>query len=116
VSRAFRVKLGEPVPDAIGRIARGRIDHALEALEEASEEGIHEARKDMKKLRALLRLVREKKLRPESDCFRDAARELAGARDADVMLATVADLEKRYEVDAGHRDRRRDADRGARQG
>jgi CHAD domain-containing protein len=101
VSRAFRLSMREPLPDEIRRVARGRIDHALEALADASEEGVHEARKDMKKLRALLRLVAEKKLRRESDCFRDAARELAGARDADVMLATLADLENRYEADAG---------------
>jgi CHAD domain-containing protein len=54
----------------------------------------------MKKLRALLRLVRgevgEKTFRRESDAFRDAARELAGLRDADVMLATLGALEKRY--------------------
>jgi CHAD domain-containing protein len=50
----------------------------------------------MKKLRALLRLVREKELRSESAFFRDVARELAGARDADVMLATLGDLEERY--------------------
>jgi CHAD domain-containing protein len=101
VSRAFRLLPDEPVPDGVRRIARGRIDHAIDALEDASEEGVHDARKDMKKLRALLRLVGDDGLRRESRSFRDAARELAGARDADVMLATVADLEERYEVDAG---------------
>jgi CHAD domain-containing protein len=59
----------------------------------------------MKKLRALLRLVRgevgEKVFRREADTFRDAARELSGVRDADVMLATLADLEERYEADVG---------------
>ena len=44
----------------------------------------------MKKLRALLRLARgelgEQTFARENACFRDAARELAGARDADVML------------------------------
>jgi CHAD domain-containing protein len=101
VSRAFRLSLREPLPDEIERVARGRIDHALEALEDASEEGVHEARKDMKKLRALLRLVGGKKLRAESDGFRDAARELAGTRDADVLLATLADLESRYGAEVG---------------
>jgi CHAD domain-containing protein len=105
MSRAFRLKPGEPVPEGIARIARGRIDHASDALTEASEEGVHDARKDMKKLRALLRLVRgeigEKVFRRESACFRDAARELSGVRDADVMLATLADLEERYGADTG---------------
>jgi CHAD domain-containing protein len=105
VSRAFRLKQDEPVPDGIRRIARGRIDHAIDALAEASEEGVHEARKDMKKLRALLRLVRgevgDKVFRREAGTFRDAARELSGVRDADVMLATLADLEERYDADVG---------------
>ena len=103
MSRAFRLKQGEPVPEGIARIARGRIDHAIDALSDSGadpEEAVHDARKDMKKLRALLRLVRgeigEKVYRRESACFRDAARELAGVRDADVMLATLAALEERY--------------------
>jgi CHAD domain-containing protein len=101
VSQAFRLLPGEPVPDGVRRIARGRIDHAIEALENASEEGVHDARKDMKKLRALLRLVGAEAFQGESRCFRDAARELAGARDSDVMLATLADLEKRYGAETG---------------
>jgi CHAD domain-containing protein len=104
-SRAFRLKQDEPIPDGVRRIARGRIDHAVDALADASEEGVHDARKDMKKLRALLRLVRgevgEKVFRREADTFRDAAQELSGVRDADVMLATLADLEKRYDADVG---------------
>jgi CHAD domain-containing protein len=104
-SRAFRLKTDEGIPDGVRRIARGRIDHAIDALGDASEEGVHDARKDMKKLRALLRLVRgeigDKVFRREADTFRDAARELSGVRDADVMLATLADLEERYEADVG---------------
>jgi CHAD domain-containing protein len=103
-SRAFRLKEGEPVSDGIRRIACGRIDNALDELngrtDSTPEEAVHEARKDMKKLRALLRLVRdeigEKTYRRENDGFRDAARELAGVRDADVMIATLGALEKRY--------------------
>jgi CHAD domain-containing protein len=105
VSRAFRLKQDEALPDGIRRIARGRIDHATDALTEAGEKGVHDARKDMKKLRALLRLVRgeigEKIFRREADTFRDVARELSGVRDADVMLATLADLESRYGAETG---------------
>ena len=86
------------------RVARGRIDHALDELRGKSdstrEEAVHEARKDMKKLRALLRLVRgelgDRVYAAENACFRDTARELSGVRDADVMLATLGDLEERY--------------------
>ena len=104
-SGAFRLKQGEAVPDGVRRIARGRIDHAIEALADPGEETVHEARKDMKKLRALLRLVRDeiggKVYRRENGFFRDVARELAGVRDADVMLATLADLADRYDADVG---------------
>ena len=92
------------MPDEVRRVARGRIGHALDELrgnsDSSREEAVHEARKDMKKLRALLRLVRgplgDRVYRAENACFRDVARGLSGVRDADVMLATLGDLEQRY--------------------
>jgi CHAD domain-containing protein len=103
-SRSFRLDPREPVPDEVRRVAQGRIDHALDELrgksDSSREEAVHEARKDMKKLRALLRLVRgelgDRVYRQENSSFRDIAGELAGVRDADVMLATLGDLEERY--------------------
>jgi CHAD domain-containing protein len=100
-SRAYRLKQDEPLPDEIARVARGRIDHALDELrgktDSTPEEAVHEARKDMKKLRALLRLVRgeigKSTFARENACFRDAARELSGTRDSDVMLETLAALD-----------------------
>ena len=100
-SRAYGLKKGEPLSKAVGRIARGRIDHAVDELrgktDSTPEEAVHGARKDMKKLRALLRLVRgelgDQRYARENACFRDAARELAGARDADVMIETLDSLE-----------------------
>jgi CHAD domain-containing protein len=102
--RSFRIVPGEPVPDEVRRVAVGRIDHALDELRGNSEssraEAVHEARKDMKKLRALLRLVRgelgEELYAHENACFRDTARQLSGVRDADVMIHTLSDLEARY--------------------
>jgi CHAD domain-containing protein len=100
-SRAYRLRQDEPLPDEIARVARGRIDHALDELrgktDSTPEEAVHEARKDMKKLRALLRLVRgelgKSTFARENACFRDAARELSGTRDSDVMLETLAALD-----------------------
>lgn len=56
------------------------------------EESIHDARKRAKKLRALARLVRpglDDLYKPTNRSFRDAAGELAEARDAHVMLETL---------------------------
>ena len=100
-SRAYRLKADEALPDAVRRVARGRIDHAVDELRGKSgstpEEAVHEARKDMKKLRALLRLSRDELGKAtygrENACFRDAARELAGTRDSDVMLEALGALE-----------------------
>jgi CHAD domain-containing protein len=102
--RSFRIAPGEPVADEVRRVARGRIDHAIDELRGNSEssraEAVHEARKDMKKLRALLRLVRgeigDDLYAHENACFRDTARQLSGVRDADVMILTLADLERRF--------------------
>lgn len=99
--RSYRLQLDEPVPDGIARMARGRVDHARDELagesDSSPEEAVHNARKDMKKLRSLLRLVRgeigDECYRRELAAFGDAARELAGLRDADVMLATLESLE-----------------------
>jgi CHAD domain-containing protein len=107
--RTYRLRDGESVPSGILRMARGRIDHALDELQgktdSSSEEAVHEARKDMKKLRALVRLVRDDLgdavYRRENLCYRDAGKELAGLRDADVMLATLAGLEQRLPDDLG---------------
>jgi CHAD domain-containing protein len=96
-SRAYRLEAGEGLSEGVARIARGRLDHALDELEgkagDTPEEAVHEARKDMKKLRALLRLARgeigDETYDRENACFRDAARRLSGVRDADVMLETL---------------------------
>ena len=98
--RAYRLGRDEPLPDELRRVARGRVGHALDELrggtESSSEEAVHEARKDMKKLRAVLRLARaelgDEVFRAENAAARDTARLLAGARDATVMLETLEAL------------------------
>jgi CHAD domain-containing protein len=99
--RAYCLKAAEPLPQGIARVANGRIGHALEELRGKSdstpEEAVHEARKDLKKLRALLRMTRgelgDAAFRRENLCFRDAGRELAGVRESDVMLDTLKALD-----------------------
>jgi CHAD domain-containing protein len=100
-SRKYRLKRGEPLPEGLARIARGRIDDAVDELsgetDSSPEEAVHNARKDLKKLRALLRLARGELgtsvYRRENACFRDAAAAMSGVRDADVMLVTLDKLE-----------------------
>jgi CHAD domain-containing protein len=106
-SRAYRLKSKEKPSDGIRRIAAGRADDAAEQLRDGIgsdfDAAIHETRKDLKKLRSVLRLVRdevgERTYRRENDRFRDAGRLLAGFRDAEVKLQTVALLEERFEDD-----------------
>jgi CHAD domain-containing protein len=100
-SRTYRLKPKESLPEGLARAARGRIDHAIDELrgrtDSTAEEAVHEARKDLKKLRALLRAARgelgESTFARENTCFRDAGRELAAARDSDVMLDTLKALD-----------------------
>jgi len=79
------------------RIALGRIDSALDELRGDGADtfagSVHQARKNLKKLRSVLRLVRaeigEQAYRRENDRFRDAGRLLSGPRDAEVKLETI---------------------------
>jgi CHAD domain-containing protein len=79
----------------VRRIARGQIDLAAEVLEGDGDrdEAIHEARKALKRLRALVRLARDELgddvYRRENRAFRDAGRRLSGVRDAAVLVETL---------------------------
>ena len=93
---AYRWQHGETIPAGARRIAVEQIAKALQHLEmgEGSrEDHVHEARKSMKRLRGLVRLVRfelgDEAYRCENDCFRAAAARLAGLRDAAVRLETL---------------------------
>jgi CYTH domain-containing protein/CHAD domain-containing protein len=91
---------------SLRQIAVRRADAALEKLRTVEERGlaesIHGARKDLKKLRAVLRLSRDqlggKLFRAESRRYRDAGRLLAGSRDAQVRLDTAVALRRHFET------------------
>ena len=103
-SRAFRLKRKEEVGEGLVRVIRGRAATAVEALREDAKEdpagGIHSARKDIKKIRSVLRLLRpelgEKTYRAENQRYREAGRALSGSRDAAVKVETLAALEERF--------------------
>jgi CHAD domain-containing protein len=99
-SHAYRLKSEEGAAEGLRRIATGRAEKALERLAVVDEESlaaaIHGARKDLKKLRAVLRLIRKELgrdlFKAESRRYRDAGRLLAGSRDAEVKLETLRAL------------------------
>jgi len=84
------------------RIVRHQISGALEHLESTrlSDEQVHCARKELKKARATLRLLRDalgdSTYHRENRVLRDAARPLSAVRDGKVLLDTLGRLEKRY--------------------
>ena len=94
-------KHGEPVAHAIRRIVRDEIDSAIYQLKAGPDrdEAIHEARKSMKKIRAVLRLVRPqmpREFKHENRVFRDWAAGLSVVRDATALVEIVDSLEERY--------------------
>ncbi len=64
------------------------------------EQTVHETRKALKRLRALLALLRpelgHRRYARENAALRDCARRLAGARDAEVMVGTLDALVRRH--------------------
>jgi CHAD domain-containing protein len=85
----------------VRRCVYGRIADALRALKTGrlSNESVHEARKDLKRARAGLRLLREAVGKPAykraNAALRDAARPLASLRDAKVRVDIVKALIER---------------------
>jgi CHAD domain-containing protein len=103
--RAYRLQAGEAPSGGMRRIALARADSALQRLDEAervddSAACIHGARKDLKKLRALVRLLRRELgaglYRAENRRYRDAGRQLSATRDAEVKLRTLEALRERF--------------------
>jgi len=101
----------ETAAHGLKRIALGQLDLALELLhgeaDVPAEEAVHETRKALKRVRALLRLLEgelgAKRSARERAVLRDAARRLAGARDAEVMVSTLDALVRRHPRKLGRR-------------
>lgn len=95
---AYRLKLKESLAKGVRRIAAEQLANAVARLQGDSdpESGVHEARKSLKRTRALLRLVRpglgETQFRKFNERLRDIARTLSAARDRDVVRAHLARL------------------------
>jgi CHAD domain-containing protein len=103
----FRFKRKEPVPKGVRRLATERIKAALESLKDFRRaEAVHGVRKDIKKVRAVLRLARyripKKAYRRQTDLLRKAADRLAPTRDAYVRGAALRKLHKHFHAQLGH--------------
>ena len=96
--RQFALLLGEPLTDGLRRMALSQLDLAIDLLAGAggtlaAATAVHETRKALKRLRALLGLLRaelgERQFAREDALLRDAGLRLAGARDAEVLVLTL---------------------------
>jgi len=103
---AFRLSSDETADKGIRRIVAEELESAISNLRNEDEslkgEGIHEARKSVKKLRAITRL-----LMPglgasgvrDNRALRDAGRALSALRDAAALIETVESLSEHYFAD-----------------
>ena len=102
---AYRLKARESVSKGIKRIATEQIDRAIADLSTTDEtnidEAVHQARKRLKKTRAVVRLVRDRMgkdlYRQENARYRDIGRKLANFRDARVQIAALDKLTLSYD-------------------
>jgi CHAD domain-containing protein len=98
---AFRFNDKEPAHLGVKRIAKERLERTIKALSQQPDpdaEAIHDARKDLKSLRALLRLARsaiDPEIRQkENACFRDVGRALSVSRDSQALIEALDLLRK----------------------
>ena len=101
---SFELERDEPLSASVRRCARELVADSLARLgtlasardDEALVEGVHEVRKNAKKLRGLLRLVRPglgSAYDRANASFRDAARTLSATRDAQALVETFDALD-----------------------
>jgi CHAD domain-containing protein len=100
---SFCLEAGETFSMGVRRILNEIVDqilHDLTDLEKGRDEGVHDARKNCKRVRAVYRLIRDEIgiaiYREENIRFRDSARLLAGARDSLVLIQTLDKLGNAY--------------------
>ena len=99
---SFELKADESLPDGIRRLAKKELEQVREYMEghtkDSRDDIVHESRKCLKKVRAVLRLVRpaigRKTYRHENTTLRDAARPLTEVRDARILVDTFDNIMK----------------------
>jgi CHAD domain-containing protein len=97
---AFEFRPDRPVGENLTRLGRKRLDKAVAALTQTAPSelpgAVHGARKDLKKMRALLRMARpgldRREFQQENVSLRDAGRALSAVRDSQVLGAAFEKL------------------------
>ena len=94
---AFQFKRKEPVAEAVRRLCRGRIAAALESLQRRNRvKAVHNVRREIKKLRAIFRLMRGEigkgAYRRSTNPLRAVAGRLTPVRDAHIRLHALETL------------------------
>lgn len=99
----LQLDLAESIPDGIRRLASEQVKIALDQLTASQfglDERIHTTRKAFKKIRAILRLVRDEIgqdiYHQENIAYRDAGRLLAPMRDSTVLINTLDSIIERF--------------------
>lgn len=99
---SYRFLEDEEAGAGLRRIVEAQIDGAIADLRSGNSDahsGVHEARKKFKKIRAVLRLIKDELgavYAEENAWYRDTARQLAGMRDAEAMVEAVDKLRKHF--------------------
>jgi CHAD domain-containing protein len=99
---SYGLTFNETPADAVERVRREQLEAAAEVLRDGDDpvEAIHDARKRIKKTRALLRLARpgltKAQFRRRNRALRDTGRGMSANRDADVLAETVELLAERF--------------------
>ncbi len=100
VAMVYRIDTTRMIETEVQCVALGQIDKALAEIRDGGldqAETVHQVRKRCKKIRGLLRLVRDSFSDPdlystENAYFRDAARSISAVRDAHVLIETFDKL------------------------
>ncbi len=104
---AYQIEEGEPFHQGINRIGREEQKATLESLSTNKDlhKGVHQARKHLKKLRAIFRLIRdhlgEKDFKTANTYYRDIGRDLSAIRDITSQMEICSKLQKVYAPQIG---------------
>lgn len=99
----YRLKASESVPEGVRRVVLEEIESATDLLGRSSktkrDEAVHEARKSIKKIRGVLRLMRPelgKTYTEENNRFREVGRQLSQLRDAAAQIEMFDQLAEKF--------------------